>query len=82
MDIFNPAQVMTGGYFSFLTRWFWPTSSIRSDLAEKTLLGDINREYKLGWIKLDKNRAINTLYIPAKNQKKVLVITHGIYQII
>ena len=77
MDIFSPTQVLTGGYFSFLYHWIWPTSALKSGLVEKKLLSNINRDYKLGWIKLDKKRAINTLFIPAKNQKRVLVITHG-----
>eukprot|EP00835_Amoeboradix_gromovi_P001817 NODE_91_length_21779_cov_0.171356.p7 type:complete len:339 gc:universal NODE_91_length_21779_cov_0.171356:11408-12424(+) len=77
IDIFSPVEIMTGGYFSILTRWFWPTSQAKSDVAEKRLLGNIQRNYKIGWIKLDDNRAINTLFIPAKHQKRVLVVTHG-----
>ena len=75
--IFDPAAVLMDGRFSFLYRWWWPTSPIKSELAERTLLGEIGRDYKLGWIKLDKERAINTLYIPAKNQKSVILIAHG-----
>eukprot|EP00834_Sanchytrium_tribonematis_P001807 NODE_47_length_32105_cov_1.240892.p6 type:complete len:342 gc:universal NODE_47_length_32105_cov_1.240892:19806-18781(-) len=76
MDIFSPAQVLTGGYFSFLYRWFWPASSSKSDLAEKQLLSTI-QNHKIGWVQLDNKRAINTLMIKAPNEKRVLLITHG-----